>query len=414
MRSFHNPYPDYNGAEFSIKTEKVTSLIEVYVNQILKKLNSHENDSDGSLYTGTSGIAYMFLKLHQVQETKAIFPNALDNAQMFIDFAKKRLSRVSSDKPALLCGNAGIYAVSCIINRESNKIKESKEDLEQYLSGYPISQKLSYNRYGSDEILFGRAGYLAGIYFLNQHFQPDERISKDIILKICEVIIESGEEYSKSNGLQLPMMWSCYSEKYICAAHGISGILHMLLESPLFNASMQSSNLNEKQQKIKTCIDMLLTMQLKNGNFPCILEDIGKPDHKLIHWCHGAPGVIYVFVKAYLIFKEKKYLDAILLAGDLIWNRGLLRKGPGICHGVAGNGYVFLILYRLTNDRKHLYRASSFAKFLTNETFIKEARTPDCPFSLYEGISGTICFLVDLIQPTKASFPFMDPFEIKF
>ena len=88
-------------------------------------------------------------------------------------------------------------------------------------------------------------------------------------------------------------------------------------------------------------------------------------------------------------------------------------KGPGICHGIAGNGYVFLLLFRLTQDPKHLYRASKFAEFLTNDTFLKVDRTPDCPFSLYEGIAGTVCFLVDLLQPHKSSFPFMDVFDQK-
>ena len=91
----------------------------------------------------------------------------------------------------------------------------------------------------------------------------------------------------------------------------------------------------------------------------------------------------------------------------------MLRKGPGICHGVAGNGYVFLILYRLTEDMNHLYRATKFMEFLTNEMFIKEARTPDRPFSLYEGLAGTVCFLVDLLEPKTAQFPFMDVFDVK-
>lgn len=42
---------------------------------------------------------------------------------------------------------------------------------------------------------------------------------------------------------------------------------------------------------------------------------------------------------------------------DVIWQRGLLRKGYGICHGTSGNGYSFLSLYRLTQDKKYLYRA---------------------------------------------------------
>lgn len=56
-------------------------------------------------------------------------------------------------------------------------------------------------------------------------------------------------------------------------------------------------------------------------------------------------------------FKEDKYLKDAIDCSDVIWQRGLLRKGYGICHGTAGNGYSFLSLYNLTQDRKYLYRA---------------------------------------------------------
>ncbi len=40
--------------------------------------------------------------------------------------------------------------------------------------------------------------------------------------------------------------------------------------------------------------------------------------------------------------------------------------------------------------------------------FASGARTPDCPYSLYEGVSGTALFLADLSKPEEAAFPFMD------
>ena len=43
-----------------------------------------------------------------------------------------------------------------------------------------------------------------------------------------------------------------------------------------------------------------------------------------------------------------KYILAAKRAGDLVWERGLLKKGPGLCHGVAGNGYTFLHLYQVS------------------------------------------------------------------
>lgn len=113
--------------------------------------------------------------------------------------------------------------------------------------------------------------------------------------------------------------------------------------------------------------------------------------------------------KAFLRWKDRKYLDSCLLCGEIVWKKGLLKKGPGICHGVAGSGYVFLLLYRLTNDSRHLHRAIQFASFLFEDEF-KTARLPDRPLSLYEGLAGTVCFLADILQPDKAHFPFFDIF----
>ena len=38
------------------------------------------------------------------------------------------------------------------------------------------------------------------------------------------------------------------------------------------------------------------------------------------------------------------------------------------------------------------------------------ARAPDSPYSLYEGLAGTVCYLADLLEPTEAEFPFFDVF----
>ena len=114
--------------------------------------------------------------------------------------------------------------------------------------------------------------------------------------------------------------------------------------------------------------------------------------------------------KAYLLWKDTKYLNACIRCGELIWLRGILKKGPGICHGVAGSAYAHLLLYRLTGHQKYLYRAMKFADFITTDTFKKEARTPDTPFSLFEGLAGTVCLILDLIQPDQAEFPLIPTF----
>jgi membrane transport protein XK len=111
-----------------------------------------------------------------------------------------------------------------------------------------------------------------------------------------------------------------------------------------------------------------------------------------------------------LIWRDEKYLNACKRCDDLIWQRGLLKKGPGICHGIGGNGYCHLLMFRLTNDLKYLYRAGKFADFLNTSEFKMGARTPDRPFSLFEGLAGTVCFAIDLLEPINAEYPLIPVF----
>lgn len=131
-------------------------------------------------------------------------------------------------------------------------------------------------------------------------------------------------------------------------------------------------------------VDFLMNQE-QNCNWPAELGAIIERENELVHWCHGAPGtlsfinthhpskllccshafmslfsdagVAYLFAKAYLINKKPQYLDTCIRSGELVWQKGLLKKGPGICHGVAGSAYVFLLLYRLTGNSKYIYRA---------------------------------------------------------
>jgi hypothetical protein len=154
-----------------------------------------------------SGIAYMFLKLHQ-SPLATSFPAALRNAKMFIEHSKKFISKKEQDKASFLCGNSGIFTVSAIINHTQNQVSEYNEDKKNLMAGFQICQKINYNKYGSDEILFGRAGYLSGLYWFNQNVQ--DKIDGSHMSQICDVIIESGVGYAKRHRLNIPMMWECY------------------------------------------------------------------------------------------------------------------------------------------------------------------------------------------------------------
>ncbi|KAK6009304.1 hypothetical protein OSTOST_25792 [Ostertagia ostertagi] len=71
------------------------------------------------------------------------------------------------------------------------------------------------------------------------------------------------------------------------------------------------------------------------------------------------------------------------------------------------SGYALLMLYRACGDEEWLQRARCFALMILDSNIRAAQRTPDSPFSLFEGLSGALCFLVDLLPENieKAQFP---------
>lgn len=49
---------------------------------------------------------------------------------------------------------------------------------------------------------------------------------------------------------------------------------------------------------LQKTIDWLLTQRFTSGN---LRSSLGSKDDKLIHWCHGAPGAIYMFLEAHAV-----------------------------------------------------------------------------------------------------------------
>ena len=109
----------------------------------------------------------------------------------------------------------------------------------------------------------------------------------------------------------------------------------MLLNFPEHFASRR-----DVETTIHQAVDYVLSCELPNRNYPPVPGEVRGQEDELVHWCHGAPGVVYLLAKAYLTWKDDKYLQAAKRCAELTWQRGLLRKGPGICHGVAGEACV--------------------------------------------------------------------------
>lgn len=227
----------------------------------------------------------MFLKLSGTEKLSKKL-DAINRAYRLINNAKhiaKSKMRSTTDRFSLLSGLAGIYAVSAVISEKIGVAEDVASDLTKFRRGFDECLPINATRTGCDEIFVGRAGYLAAIYWLNENLQSKPFNTADI-LKICQVMVESGRQYSKEHRSCFPLMFHYHDSEYIGAAHGICAIFHMMLESKWFQKDGTNEFPNvadDTFSDIKKSIDMFVGMKILAGLIVLFLPQMPVITHHL-------------------------------------------------------------------------------------------------------------------------------------
>src|SRR5262249_55989990 len=114
----------------------------------------------------------------------------------------------------------------------------------------------------------------------------------------------------------------------------------------------------------------------------------------------GAPGIV-------IAIGDLLPWELALAAGELTWQAGPLRKGPGLCHGTAGNGFAFLRLHALTGDALWLDRARRFAVHAVEQVRPERAEVGGGRYSLFTGDTGVALYLRACLD-ADPGFPVID------
>jgi len=394
-RFFQNQFPEYDGTTQLLDSEKqisgkinedIQAFIATYLHQLKNVFRQGKFDvHDTSVYTGTSGIALLAQKVF-----------ASNNAEWrgMCSFYDTLLSKMSLERRSFtfMCGDAGplvVQILNCVDKGDEDMGKQYADELLKYSSWSAQKQ--------DNEILYGRAGYLYALLVVQQLCK--EWIADSFIEAIVTDIINKGVAGSaEKKKSALPLYYKWYGEEYVGAAHGYVGIFYMILQAKIISPQTVSA---EQEKLVINSLDALLNIRFPSGNLPPV---VGETNDKLVHFCHGAPGAIHLYALAYKLYKNPAYLAACHSFADVIWTRGLLKRGYGTCHGVAGNGYALLCMYQVTGELSWLWRALKFAEWCLSYGE-HGCRTPDTPYSLFEGLAGTLYFLIDVLMPEGAKFP---------
>ncbi|CAL1710767.1 unnamed protein product [Somion occarium] len=315
------------------------------------------------------------------------------------------------------------------------------------------------------EVLYGRAGLLYALLRLRDEVGKlalsKEQLAQPVVEAILAVsadasirslvddIVARGIEgagsyaeelHSDERRLAPPLMWSWHGKRYLGGAHGVAGILQMLISAP-------KHLLVDHWDMIVRTISWLVDIQLPSGNWPSkagrhMFKKVEEDERdQLIQWCHGATGTLILLstllrkfssqstsattsssthrslgVPETLVSSARK---ALASGGDLVYTHGLLRKGVGLCHGVAGSVFALLAVsdalsspispgptpstqgqHAVVIDQYFFYAIHLSQLALSYETLTQrgDMRVPDRPYSLYEGLAGMCCAWAEVVK----------------
>ncbi|CAH8625672.1 unnamed protein product [Dicrocoelium dendriticum] len=422
-RHFVNPWTAQNPDIVTVTDAWKQSLadnifkLEATLSENLDNLSS----SDISMYTGLSGIGLLYHRFSSIDPRYVSEAKRTHFASIAHRITRRCLRHTDLDRlqrnVSVFTSSIGPLCLGALITECSYDEKVAippQSCVDQIVEASRFASNLKYTM--PDEALYGRTGYLNALLLLRN---TQWSVPIDVISKVAEAILQSGiqtaEKYRTSgiykslmrrqkSPLDMPpLMYEWHEKAYLGAAHGFAGILLTLLRVHQMNP--EALKHDSLQKLVLPTIHWLAELQLTSGNWPSSLGDSMDRD-VLVHWCHGATGVVPLMLAAYEVTQDDFYLKRAIRGGETIWTRGLLYKGCGLCHGSAGSGYALAALHHVTGDNKYLYRAAKYAEWCT-DCFKNRTRTADRPYSLFEGLAGTLYFLVEMLDPLHARFPLL-------
>ncbi|KAG0420248.1 hypothetical protein HPB47_003588, partial [Ixodes persulcatus] len=168
-RAFENKFADYDGSsdvilpdgKFTHKFEQdVRKHVLELVGVLEKNLDKHTDWNDASVYTGTTGVALMYMNLAERLGDPGYLKRALP-------LVERQLKGLRERRFSFLCGDAGPLAVGAVLyhllsrEEDSRKLVKKLLDLSKHVA--PLEADIP------DELLYGRVGYLSALLFVRKH-----------------------------------------------------------------------------------------------------------------------------------------------------------------------------------------------------------------------------------------------------
>lgn len=181
-KHFENPFPDYcdqaaldvlDGNEI-MPSYKVRKCVDAKWQSITAKIDKYieKYKKDASVYTGTAGLAMLYLQKDAKNPEYLKF--AKDYTQTSSIPSKRRFT--------FLCGDTGAMAIRAVVCNEMGDKSEVKSIIKNLIG--LKTDAVNYKADVANEYLYGRAGYLFSLLYVNKNISPPPIEESLIILPL--------------------------------------------------------------------------------------------------------------------------------------------------------------------------------------------------------------------------------------
>lgn len=270
-------------------------------------------------YTGLGGLAVTYLRAAEHCFQRGQAQESQQYARRARIISERCLESDRSDSVSLMCGPVGHIAVAIcakLLLGEAPSLAALTAEADPATS------------HTENELLFGKAGYLAAILWTRRAFEARGQLEtcdaalREPARRVATALVASGVRGADD----LELRYTCFGKRYAGAAHGLLGCLLVL---HWCSALGWLDDIDSA--RIRSASTKFAAYCAERDAVPVILGRERQDNEDLVHWCHGAAGVPE-YCHAALAHahrdSDSKLAEAAAtvsrLAVDIVWSRGLL------------------------------------------------------------------------------------------
>lgn len=332
-----------------------------------------------------------FLSMADVWATRAV--NDVRSRHAWYD-GKLGITRETIGTTSLYHTEAGLHVIRALIARAMGDFVSMQGSVSSFL-------RQSRRPTRHVDLTLGQAGMLLGSALLVEAIPEEADVDAAGIRRFGDRVADR----IWLNVRNIPRLGAHSPLPNLGIAHGWAGLLYAQMRWLRAQRREGDDRLHRRLQELAACAEPYR----RGARWRWLVPHDGHVrDHGYMPgWCNGSAGLVHVWLQAYELLGEARYLD---LANAAAWNawEDDVDESHDLCCGSAGRAYALLAMFRASGDHEWLSRATALADGIALDASADAAQLLRTNPALYKGSLGAAVLISDLERPHLARMPLFE------